>query len=193
MSANSQPKWSTIKPQLTSLNSPELLDIIKGLFDLSTDNRLFLAARLSPETLGAEALKPYRKRIVVQFFPSRGFGKLNLREARQAIRDYRKATSDMAGTLELMMIYLEQGTAFTREYGDIDEPFYNSLDSVLGEIAQLLTTPDGQPFYPEFSVRLQELKGVASAIGWGYGDSVREIVDELEAVWEQNQSAAETA
>src|SRR5689334_11242652 len=90
----------------------------------SADNKLFLATRLSPEVIGAEALEPYRKRIIVQFFPPRGFGKLNLREARQAIRDYRKATSDLAGTLELMMTYVENGTAFTREYGDISEGFY---------------------------------------------------------------------
>jgi len=35
-----------------------------------------------------------------------------------------------------MLTYVENGTQFTREYGDIDEPFYNSLDSVLAELAR---------------------------------------------------------
>jgi hypothetical protein len=36
-------------------------------------------------------LDKYRKRIVEQFFPKRGEGKLDLRSARRIIRDYRKA------------------------------------------------------------------------------------------------------
>ena len=179
MPANPQPKWSTIKPRLSSLTQPELIGLIKSLFEQSTDNRLFLTTRLSPEALGAEALEPYRKRIVDQFFPSRGLGKLNLREARQAVRDYRKATSDLAGTLELMLTYVEKGTEFTREYGDINEAFYNSLESVLEEAAQILKAPTAASLYFEFSNRLDDLKTEASHIGWGYGDSVREIVDKL--------------
>ena len=66
-------------------------------------------------------LEKYRSKIVDQFFPARGEGKLKLGEARKAIRDYRKATGDIPGTAELLMTYVENGTKFTHDYGDIDE------------------------------------------------------------------------
>ena len=181
MSAASQPKWSTVKPKLAALSQSELIELVKVLFEQSADNKLCIATRLAPETLGAEAIEPYRELIVKQFFPKRGLGKLNLREARQEIRDYSKATSDTGGTLELMMIYIETGTAFTREYGDISEAFYNSLESVLGELAKILKSREGQPYYRQYAPRLKQLNAETSYIGWGYGDSVEEVVDELEA------------
>jgi hypothetical protein len=38
------------------------------------------------------AMEKYRRTIIEQFYPPRGFGKLKLVEARKAIRDYRRAT-----------------------------------------------------------------------------------------------------
>ncbi len=78
---------------------------------------------------------------MAQFFPARGIGKLKLGEARKAIRDYRKATGDLSGTAELLMTYVENGTRFTREFGDIDERFYSSVESALDELAALLRGP----------------------------------------------------
>ena len=39
------------------------------------------------------------------------------------------------GVVELLMTYVENGTRFTREYGDIDERFYSSVESALDELA----------------------------------------------------------
>jgi hypothetical protein len=44
-------------------------------------------------------LEKYRRKIVEQFFPARGYGKLKLSEARKAIRDYRRATGNLTGRL----------------------------------------------------------------------------------------------
>ncbi len=181
MAVNSQPKWSAVKPRLATLSQPDLIDLVKALFDQSAANKLLITTRLAPNTLGEDVLEPYKKQITTQFFPSRGLGKLNLREARQAIRDYRKATSDIGGTLELMMTYIETGIAFIREYGDISESFYNSLESVLDEIAQIFKSSEGQAFYPQFFRRLHALKDNADYIGYGSGDYVIEVINALEA------------
>jgi len=78
---------------------------------------------------------------VKQFFPARGVGKLKLGEARKTIRDYRKATSNLSGTVELLMTYVENGASFTHEYGDIDERFYSSVESVLDELDEIKCNP----------------------------------------------------
>lgn len=58
-----------------------------------------MLASTTADVSGGAALEKYRARIINQFFPGRGFGKLKLGEARRAIRDYRKAAGDIPGTL----------------------------------------------------------------------------------------------
>ena len=152
---------------------------MKDLYEASSDNRDFLHARFQAEENTGDALEKYRRKIVEQFFPQRGFGKLKLAEARKAIRDYRKATGNLTGTIDLMLVYVENGTEFTQQFGDINESFYNSLESVLNELVQLLVG-EGRDFYPGFRERLQRLATRGDGIGWGYGDALRGQVSYLE-------------
>lgn len=153
--------------------------LVKDLHDTSPENRDFLRARLDAENTGGEALEKYRRKIVEQFFPRRGFGKLKLAESRKAIRDYRKATGNVAGTADLLLTYVENGTEFTQQFGDINEAYYNSLESVLNELATLLSG-EGRELYAQFRDRLARVEQLANHIGWGYGDYVREQVAMLE-------------
>ena len=171
--------WSALRQQLKGWSHPALLALIKDLHDSSAANRDFLRARFQAEDASGEALENYRRRIVEQFFPRQGFGKLKLAEARKAIRDYRKATGNVAGTIDLMLAYVENDTDFTRQYGDINAAYYSSLKSVMYEMVQLLCQ-EGAELYPRFRERIQRLDSHADHIGWGYGDFLREQVFFLE-------------
>jgi len=173
------PKWSDLRKTLVKSEVRELVELIRDLYDASAENRSFLHARLAPQEDDESLLNPYIERVAHQFFPKRGFGKLQLREARKAIREYRKATGNPAGTAELMLTYVELGTGFAREFGNDDGRFYSSLGSVLGEFVALLTG-DAPQLYPHFRERLLNLRVDAARIGWGYGDEVAEQVDRLE-------------
>lgn len=176
-------RWSIVEEELAELGRPALLRLIKELFDASAENQVLLASRFANLDIRESAIEPYRKRIVDEFFPARGFGKLGLREARKAITDYRRATKDMAGTLDLMLTYVEQGTRFTNQYGDIEESFYNSMESVLGEAIKLAS---GHPdLYEQSCDRFTGLKRATDGIGWGYGDNISDMVDELESKMEK--------
>jgi len=172
-------RWAEIEEELNELGKPALVRLLKELYDASAVNQAFLAARFSQQGVSAEMREPYRKKIIRQFFPKRGFGKLDLRLARQAISNYRRATSDIAGTLDLMLTYVEQGTRFTKEYGDIEESFYNSMESVLSEAIKLVSSrPE---LYEQSRDRFIGLRRATNGIGWGYGDNVSDMVDELES------------
>ena len=109
-----------------------------------------------------------------------------LKDARRLIREYQKATRDISGTLDLMLHYVETGTEFTNKYGDINEPFYNSLESVLQDFCEgILKTNDPEQIYVQFDKRLVALKKASSGIGWGYGDTVAENLDDLESRFEE--------
>lgn len=172
-------KWAALKPILEHMPRAELLALIKDLFNASADGQAFFAMRFFSESQEvASAREPCRQRIAEQFFPKRGFGKLNLRSARKAITDYRKATRDTMGVLDLMLTYVENGTRFTCEYGDIDEPFYNSLVSMFEGFVKLIRAKPQH--YTFFRTRLLELAIQSSGIGWGYCDDVNSIVEALE-------------
>jgi len=81
--------------------------------------------------------------------------------------------------IELILTYVENATQFTREFGDINEAYYNSLESVLHEMTQLLRKK-GPALYPQFRERVQRLDDHADHIGWGYGDYLRDQVGLLE-------------
>lgn len=171
--------WPQVHAQLKDWAKPALTTLIKDLYNASPANRDFLHARFQAEETEGAALEAYRHRIIEQFFPRRGFGKLKLAEARKAIRDYRKATGNVAGTVELMLTFVENGTDFTLDFGDIDAPFYNNLASVLSEMVKLLCQ-EGAEFYPRVRERIVRLATHASDIGWGYGDDLRAHVRFLE-------------
>jgi len=173
--------WSAARRHLATLDKPALLALVKDLYDSGAENRDFIQARCQAADSGGEVLEAYRKRIVEQFFSKRadGVGALKLGVARKAIRDYRKASGNLSGTVELLMTYVENGAEFTHEYGDIDEPFYNSVASVLEELAGLLRG-EAQEMYPQLSERLARVEQMTNGIGWGFGDFVADVVWQLE-------------
>jgi hypothetical protein len=173
--------WSQVKAQLKHWDKAQLTGLIQDLFDHAQENRDFLAARLLRDSIGEQALAPYLKRIESAFYKKNGWpaNRLNLKDARSAIREYQRATSDPAGVLELMLAHVETGTKFTCEFGDINEAFYDSLCSSLHDMKKLLVGEEGRPLYQQAKGRLAALARQADGIGWGYGDYVGDVVAEL--------------
>ena len=134
---NTKSIWAGIRKHLKGWESAALLSLIKDFHDSSAGNRAFLHARITAASGDGAALESYRKRVIEPFYPARGEAKLKLGEARKAIREYHKATGDAAGTIELLLAYSEAGAEFTNEFGDIDERFYDSLDSAMDDLAEV--------------------------------------------------------
>jgi hypothetical protein len=170
--------WGAIRPYLANLEKPALLALVKDLYDAAAENRDFIEARCHPEDSGA-VMDKYRHKIIEQFFPARGEAKLKLGEARKAIRDYRKATQNVSGTTELLLTFVENGTRFTHDYGDIDERFYNGVESALDELATLLRD-EAKALYPGYAERLAKVEHMSHGIGWGFHDFVADVIGRLE-------------
>jgi hypothetical protein len=171
--------WSAVRQQLAAWEKPALLALLKDLYETAGNNCDFIDARCQAGEYGGESLEKYRGKIVEQFFPARGDGKLKLGEVRKAIRDYRKATGNLPGTAELLMTYVENGARFTHEYGDMDERFYDSVESALDELAALLRG-EARGMYPQLRDRLMKVEQMADGIGWGFHDFVGDVVVQLE-------------
>ena len=71
-----------------------------------------------------------------------------------------------------MMHYVESGVEFTDEYGDIDEPFYNSIAGMFGNAGKLIKENGAKEI---FKTRAQKIMDNTSDIGWGFHDELSSI------------------
>jgi len=175
--------WIDIRKILQDAPNEALLDIIQGLYNLSPQNKAFIRTQILPGCQDTELLEKSRKQVIRAIYAdTKGIPHMpRFGESRKVINAYRKATGDIDGTLDLMLLHLERGTQFTNDFGDIDEPFYIALETMLGNALDLLyDSPKANYLYHQFRNRFKKLKLASSRIGWGYGDAVSEMVCDLQ-------------
>ena len=173
-----KPGWSQVKAVLAEQEHKELLKLIGDLYRLSKDNRVFIESRL---LAGEDALYHYKQVISEAVYPDIERGKpVRFSVGKKAISDYKKATNDSIGTLELMVHYLEQGNQLTVDYGDIDEPFYAGLESMFDRILNALDKESANS-QKRFVPRLEAVVHAARHMGWGYYDCISEMLNDFQA------------
>lgn len=171
------PAWTDIRRKLAQTDLDYVIGVVKSLFDFSKENRTFLASRLFPETDWSALLEKYRKQVREAVFPDPP-RQIRLGDARKAISAYKKATSDLAGTAELMLVYVESGTDCGRNYGVDYESFYTSLESMLDDLLEILCDERNHGLLERLRERVCALEEKASDTGWGYSDYVSECLAE---------------
>ena len=169
-----------LKKQLIDMDKHELVALIGELAHLNKDNQAYLEAKMARPSEIPRAAEYYKQIIKNEFFPPRGFGNLKLRKVKRAISDFKKATGDAQAVIDLKVYYVENGTRFTSEYGDIDERFYSSMESMFKDVIDTLNKMGDTELTDTFRPRLQAIVENAEGIGWGYYDNLSDMLDELE-------------
>ena len=127
-----------------------------------------------------QVLERYKTQIKKYLPPSESWREsqpLRLREAKKAISDYKKALGDPIDLIELMVHYVECGTNFLCEFGDMYEQYYISLESVF-EKALTLMKQQEELEITAFISRLGVVVKKARDMGWGYYDTISDLLDE---------------
>ncbi len=116
----------------------------------------------------------FRKTIEYEFFPARGFGKARLAIAKKAITEFKRVSQTPDSLADIMLFYVEQGVMFTNEYGDINEPFYASMETMYEKTIELINQ---HKLHNIFQVRCQKVVKDTSDMGWGFHDTLQDIYD----------------
>ncbi len=122
-----------------------------------------------------EVSEKYKSIIKHEFFPTRGFGRAQLSVAKKAVSDYKKVSASKFGVADVMLYYVEMGVQFTNTYGDIDEAFYNSLESMYERAVKYIVQHGMQG---QFEERCSKIVTDTSGIGWGFHDGLSYIYQE---------------
>ena len=170
-------EWKDIDTNLNELSTKDLKRLIHDLYKTNDDNRKFLGARFLK---GKGSLKKYKDQIREAIYPDYNLsdGRVRFSDAKKAISDFEKATHDTQQTLDLMVYFLEVGTDAMDSFGMDYEAFYNSMEFMFRKICMRLKGKDKE-LLPVFSARIQSLNRRSRNTGYGYGDAVEDMVDEL--------------
>ena len=130
--------FRNIRRSLLTQQRLQLVNLIGELYRLSRENRRFLEARLGE---AGKQLPLYQRLVSDCLFPDplRKDAKIRIAEAKRMISQYERATGDAAGTIDLMLTFVEQGTALAADLGYGDDGFFSALEGMLSRVLQALS------------------------------------------------------
>lgn len=163
-----------LKHFLKNRSREELIADIVDLFSHFDVVKDYYETRLGPDD-DATVRDRYKAIIKNEFFPARGFGRARLSIARKAVNDYKKVSRSKAGLADLMLYYVEMGVQFTDAYGDIDGPFYDSMEGMYQSTVKFIVENELQD---GFQSRCRQIVSNTSEMGWGFPDQLSDIYEE---------------
>ena len=170
-------QWLDIRKTLSKCSERDLLGLIADLYALSKQNKDFLEARFIKNDEVLARYKSIIKKCIAPGEPWKNNQQISLKDAKKAISDYKKATNDTISLIDLMVCYVEYGTDFLCEFGDMYEQYYCSLESVFSNALKLMKTFEYQEVI-SFEQRLHVVVKKAEHMGWGYYDAISDMLNE---------------
>lgn len=167
-----------LKKSLRDYSQDDFVDLITDISQSCPQAREFLTVKFSSRESTEKLLDKYKQQIENEFFPKRGFGRLNLRDAKKAIADFKKICKDKVKGIDIMLFYVENCVDFTDQFGDINENFYNSAISVYGDVIKEINYSDVET-YNMFSDRLKSAAENACE-GWGFQDCMMDLYYQID-------------
>ena len=177
MKSKKSRSWSGVKDKLAKMDRASLVGVIKNLYEASSQNRRFLHARFAPS--GA-ALEEYRELVSEAVYPDLLSQRpVRLRDAAAAITEYKRATGELVGVLDLVLTFVEAGTQLAADTGHGDDSYFATLERKLNEALSILEdVPEG--VRDAAVTRMIRLGEYQNKIGWGYGDFLGGVANHLE-------------
>lgn len=155
---------------LDGMSSIELKKEINKLYTKFKDVQKYYELELSGDT--SAVLAEYKNKIKKEYFPSRGLPRASSSECRKIISAFKKISIFQSDVVDLILYRVEVMVKFTGVYGDIDEPFYNSLETSFNEACKLIKQ---EYLETEFLHRCKEFIEATSSFGWGLHDGLTYI------------------
>lgn len=155
-----------VKQELKKLNQDQLVSLIMELYDKHKVVKTHLEFFAVMDE--AKLMEPYRKRVAHAFGGRNGLD-LHLAEGKAALAEFKKMGASPKAVADLNLYYTELGVQFTKDFGDIDERFYNSVASAFHAACEVISA---EKLQDTFHARARSIRDRSSDIAWGFGDEM---------------------
>jgi hypothetical protein len=169
--------WADVKTRLESFDRKGLVSLIGDLYGANAANRRFLHSRLAPSS---DSIEEYHRLVADAIYPDPlSSRQISVRDAGAVIVEYKRSTGDAAGTIDLMLTFVEAGTEQSADLGYGDDAYFSALENKLDAIVKAFKELPAS-VQATTVARLTRIRNRAKDIGWGYGDFVADVVRTLE-------------
>lgn len=155
-----------IKAKLKTMKKDDIINLISELYKKNKPVKEQLDFWLQPNE--DEQHQKYRIKILKAIYPE-NVKKPKLREAKQAIADFRKLNPEPLLIADLRFFYVEVAASLTADYGDLGFEFISGLQYALRTALKYMVKHNLTEFFTE---RFEKLFLVSSHIGYYFQDSV---------------------
>ncbi|MCD8023294.1 MAG: DUF6155 family protein [Lachnospiraceae bacterium] len=170
---------SELKKCLRDVSWNQLESIICNLYRDSDQAKLYFNSVFNEEGSQEEILENYEKKLSRCFAFSNPYSP-DMKTGRKIVSEVEKLASPRIAS-GVILRFVEMGTDFTNTYGDINESFYNTLISAFSRFVNVINAETTDALYEEFEERIDSVVAEASGIGWGYGDEMESLREQI--VW----------
>lgn len=181
-----------VKNILKQQSTEELIELIIDSYKTIPQLKEYVSIKYSNEDTIEQIFKVYKDKVHDVFFPKSMKTQFKIGEAKKAVNDFKKLCLDEKLVIDLMLYYVEMGVEFTNAYGDINESFYNNVESMYESIVKSINKHKNSEIFVSLRDRLKNVVDNTSEMGWGFHDVLEQYYAEikwleLEAVSSENK------
>jgi Family of unknown function (DUF6155) len=158
-----------VKKELNKLDKSKIIDLVAELYKNNKSPKDFLDFWVNPNE--NELFIKYRDKVFRAFYMEKGYD-YSLKNGKQAISDFKKFSPSSELVADLMLFYVETGVIFTNDFGDIDEPFYSSMETTYESALKFMKKEN---LLDKFAVRAKKIVDDSDGTGWGFHDTLGDI------------------
>ena len=170
-------KLSDLQKQLKTKEQQDLVALICKLYKNSKQAQNIIDIELCGNAAEEQLAFNCKKKIHTAFFGDR----LSLKSAKAVISEFRKSSKNKENVAELMLFYVECGMELTNMYGDIDEAFYDSIETMFADFVRAINSFDSSDYYDRNAARVKKVYDDSDCVGWGFHEEMAQAYYEI--VW----------
>ena len=163
----------SLKKYLRQFSKEQLMEQIIELHKKYKDVKTYYEFSINPNS---DKAKEETKKIIRKCISTNINYDLKLREARKAITGFKKLSPTENDIADVMLFYVECGVIYTNDFGDIDEPFYNSIAGMFHDAGEFIKANGMQE---QFKQRCKKIMDDTDGIGWGFHDELSDYYYEF--------------
>lgn len=166
-----------LKKQLKTLSQAELIGLLCNVYKDSKQAQALIDVALCGDVAEQTLLPTYKKQVHDAFWGRQ----YSLKKARDAVLAFSRIAQNAENAAELMLYHVECGVDFTCEYGDIDAPFYESVESMFSNFVTTVNHMDTADYYQRNAERILGIIRKADDCGWDFPYTLMALYHEI--VW----------